>query len=62
MTQNDLTERMARASYEKYFEGQIGCCEDPWNELPLRHRDRLIDAQKAAINEMFIVAQEELNA
>ncbi len=48
----DLVERATVASYERYFEGLIGCCEPSWDQLPQEHRDRLMDAQRAAISAM----------
>lgn len=44
-----LRERAARAAYEAYFAGLIGCCEDAWDELPPEHQERLMRAQDAAI-------------
>lgn len=43
-----LVEKMARAHYERAWEGVIGCCEEPWDKLPADYRDRLCDAQRAA--------------
>lgn len=44
-----LMERMAQAHYERAWEGVIGCCEEPWDKLPADYRDRLCDAQRAAL-------------
>ena len=44
-----LRETVARAAYETYFAGLIGCCEDAWDDLPLEHQERLMRAQDAAI-------------
>lgn len=42
-------EQAAEAGYNRYFEGLIGCAEPPWNQLPLDHQFRLIDAQRCAV-------------
>lgn len=51
MTTQDtgLVEDCARAAYEHYFDGLIGCAELPWIELPESHKDRLIAAHKAGL-------------
>lgn len=45
------SEAAARAAYEEYNSGLIGCCEPAWEELPVEHRERLIRATWAAIQE-----------
>jgi hypothetical protein len=47
-----VIERVAKAHYEKYFEGLIPNLELPWKDIPADHKDRLIDAAKAAIAAM----------
>ena len=47
-----MIEKMAQAAYEKFNENQIGCCEPPWDELPPGFKERMVDAQRAAIEAM----------
>ena len=44
-----IVEAMARAAYENYMDGLIGCCELSWTGLPQDHRDRMIESQRAAL-------------
>jgi hypothetical protein len=49
MTDNSLTEHVARIHYERYME-PVRDLELSWDDLPQEHRDRMIDAQQAAIS------------
>ena len=46
---NKIIEKGAKAAYEKYNEGLIGCCEPSWDELPEDFKDRLRETTKAFI-------------
>ena len=41
-------EKMAKATYVKWVE-DVQDLEPPWDDLPESHRDRLIDATRAAL-------------
>lgn len=41
-------ERAAHAAYQSWISG-VECMEPAWNDLPQDFRDRLIEAQRAAI-------------
>lgn len=47
--QNDLIEKMARATYEKWIEN-VQCCEPSWDEVCDSHKLRLISATKAGFS------------
>ncbi len=42
-------ERATLAAYDAFFEGQIGCCEPSWDELPDSHKDRMRRSIRAAL-------------
>lgn len=44
-----LAENMAKVAYERFHEGVVGCCEEPWELLPESFTERLIDAQESAL-------------
>lgn len=45
----DLRTEMAKAVYERWCGGTIGCCDPSWDELDDIHRARLIDSMDAGI-------------
>jgi hypothetical protein len=44
----NLLYEMAKASYEEYFDGLIGCCEPRFEDLPPDHIDRMGRSQLKA--------------
>lgn len=46
---NMMIEKAAKAAYDNYFNGQIGCTEPSWADLPPDYKDRLFHSIKAAI-------------
>lgn len=40
----DMIEKAARAQYEHYMEGLIGCCEPSWSDLPDSHKLRMVSS------------------
>ena len=40
---------MAKAHYEEYFDGLIGCCEPRFEDLPPEHIERLERSIQAAL-------------
>lgn len=58
---HSLPARMAKAHYEAYFDGMIGCTEMPWKNLEKYrpdHKARLIAAMEAALDE---IEMEDIN-
>lgn len=50
----NMLEQVAKAAYEKFNENLIGCCEPSWEELSKDFKDRMIDAQRAAITIIYV--------
>ena len=46
---SSLQEKAARAFYEEFFAGLIGCAEQGWDDLPEDSRELMVRAQGAAI-------------
>jgi len=49
---NEMIERVARATYESFFENLIGDLEPTWDELPEDAKDRLRHSIKCGIKAM----------
>jgi hydrogenase maturation factor len=63
---NEIAERMAKAAYEKFNENLIGDLEPYWLDLDQSFKERLIEAQRAAIRAIrdpteAMVAAPEMN-
>jgi len=48
---SEMVERAAQAAYAKWIEG-VESLEPPWEQMPQDFRDRMIEAQHAAIASM----------
>lgn len=48
---SEMVERAAKAAYTKWIEG-LESIEPPWEQMPQDFRDRMVDAQRAAIKAM----------
>ena len=44
-----MIEKVARATYNKWNEQLINCCEPTFDDLPEDHKQRLYECSKAAI-------------
>ena len=47
----EMVKRVARAHYEAYFEGVLGCCEQAWDEVDEPRRGQFMGAAIAAMRE-----------
>lgn len=59
---NEMIERVAKATYENYFENLIGELEPSWEELPEDAKDRLRYSIKCGIKAMREPTEDQYNA